>query len=1006
MGANYQPSRSQTMYSDLHGSNVDQEPPMWLQNGAHAFDIPANAEGHTGGCLPYYADPQMYGPALSGINPQQLVNQGETQQRSANTRCEETYFGETSNHMLNGFTTHNSRLEDLPSMRGGYVKEGPSSSMSPRSTIYDPHDVRHGYLDDGSENTEPYNKLLHKCLMDAPNHELQLKDIYDWFRQNTGKGHTPTEKGWQNSIRHNLSMNPAFQKGSRVDPDNPAKNIWSLTSTAIGGQIEPTTRFRNQNKPASQLLRSTRPYRPAALARQISGAKGGRAARRSQRQRGEDPPTGSETNYGDSWYPAPNDEHLVSNRSTPAWSPSPAPLWDPADTQTMLDDQTPSLFTQQQPYYALPSEDNAADGIVSPSLSHYISGYDDRNTFTETNDRSNADALTAYLQNADDTYNTFDPNLDAFDTNQPLASTSPSPQTSLGQPPSLVLDSKSEPDSRIRAMWSSWSHIKNAQLLPLVLVRHDIREDAYTVEISDGANLWLESLNREAIVDRAHALSCSIDPSESDSQLKILLEKIGAGLAGARQVQTSSTHDDPPRTVRIEVKSTLPRPLAPLRWPLNLTLQDPACFREALFLPLLESHIGQQNRYEELIKVIQEKDTAAGKILDKIESKDLDLAMFLPPPAAKRAGRGGSKKAELMKHIKGLQPFDKHNWWDTHQSTPTSANDDGQSKSGTTFNLNRGSHAEALASAIARSRDAKPPTIVSRSDYSRKIENGSTKAGESGTKDRSETNSDESSRQATPNRLRNSPTTPTRTGHPTKQRHVFGHSPTVAEDESTTEEEESPEDCAPETSSTHIGTRREKAGRIGASRSPGASTPAEEVSNVSPPPTTTPKKKLGTIGGNKSPAAPPITQLPISTPKKKLGVIGGKPDPPPPPSPTPTKDPTPTSSPTGPPTRKRLGVIGGPKTQNPNRTTTTEPDRPPEHPAIKSEHEDILVPETQMQPQPGHTDGAETSAQASTEQMREARETSVERAARKREELKRQLGAQAGGNAGKKKRRF
>lgn len=69
---------------------------------------------------------------------------------------------------------------------------------------------------------EPYNKLLHRCLMQAPNHELQLKQIYDWFRKNTNKKHVPNAKGWQNSIRHNLSMNDAsLSRPSIVTQANP-----------------------------------------------------------------------------------------------------------------------------------------------------------------------------------------------------------------------------------------------------------------------------------------------------------------------------------------------------------------------------------------------------------------------------------------------------------------------------------------------------------------------------------------------------------------------------------------------------------------------------------------------------------------------------------------------------------------------------------------------------------------------------------------------------------------
>jgi hypothetical protein len=53
---------------------------------------------------------------------------------------------------------------------------------------------------------EPYAKLIYRALKSAPNHAMVLQEIYQWFRENTGKG-SADSKGWMNSIRHNLSMN-------------------------------------------------------------------------------------------------------------------------------------------------------------------------------------------------------------------------------------------------------------------------------------------------------------------------------------------------------------------------------------------------------------------------------------------------------------------------------------------------------------------------------------------------------------------------------------------------------------------------------------------------------------------------------------------------------------------------------------------------------------------------------------------------------------------------------
>jgi hypothetical protein len=58
-----------------------------------------------------------------------------------------------------------------------------------------------------NEKHEPYAKTLFRCLKEAPNNTMVLRDIYDWFKVNTSRGKDAHEKGWQNSIRHNLSMN-------------------------------------------------------------------------------------------------------------------------------------------------------------------------------------------------------------------------------------------------------------------------------------------------------------------------------------------------------------------------------------------------------------------------------------------------------------------------------------------------------------------------------------------------------------------------------------------------------------------------------------------------------------------------------------------------------------------------------------------------------------------------------------------------------------------------------
>ena len=54
---------------------------------------------------------------------------------------------------------------------------------------------------------EPYAQLIYKALLQAPHRRMVLQDIYEWFKRYTTKPQESGSNGWQNSIRHNLSMN-------------------------------------------------------------------------------------------------------------------------------------------------------------------------------------------------------------------------------------------------------------------------------------------------------------------------------------------------------------------------------------------------------------------------------------------------------------------------------------------------------------------------------------------------------------------------------------------------------------------------------------------------------------------------------------------------------------------------------------------------------------------------------------------------------------------------------
>lgn len=73
-------------------------------------------------------------------------------------------------------------------------------------------------VEGSSKGEEPYAQLIYRAFLSTPRRAMTLQEIYQWFRENTEKGKDES-KGWQNSIRHNLSMNMVgFSPGHKSKP--------------------------------------------------------------------------------------------------------------------------------------------------------------------------------------------------------------------------------------------------------------------------------------------------------------------------------------------------------------------------------------------------------------------------------------------------------------------------------------------------------------------------------------------------------------------------------------------------------------------------------------------------------------------------------------------------------------------------------------------------------------------------------------------------------------------
>ncbi|KAK3676664.1 hypothetical protein LTR78_003439 [Recurvomyces mirabilis] len=588
---------------------------------------------------------------------------------------------------------------------------------------------------------------------------------------------------------------------------------------------------------------------------------------------------------------------------------------------------------------------------------------------------------------------------------------------------------------------ASWKSIRLPQdNLPHLLVKARLDPTGYTIHLTDLSRIWSETLTKREVERRAIKEDCSIDPGEDDQQYSILLDKLRSTLTQQDNTTLTLKPAQQADGLLLDLSAPLPHPLQPLKWTIHLTLQPQPQIATQLIHPLILLSQTQHSQTHHLIHhELSEKDRIIAKLTDRLETSGNDLTTVFPGVSHVKLSRRKTQREQLARYVRGLGDFDEGLW---RQQVKDAHREDGagsvglEAMEGVLSELpeavteGEAEYAQEWWKTLDESRISQKSNSHPAGTTNGPAKQGSarpTPAPPADTDHEIPTTNDDSfdadfQRQGTPPHLRQSNHRPSPAiTNPTSLKSPLPAPPPVAvqpDDESTEDESDldAPIKKARPGQASHssMPTRRRS---VNPDVPLAESSASERQKHSSPPPVSPPQQapqprgKLGAIGGKlnapATPSPPPEAEQELESmevdpgpapgkPRTKLGTIGGrsKTSTTPPPG-----EPVTISTTASPAKRHGLGTIGGKKAGKLTTASATDTNQP-----------------RQVSERPSAA--ASASATTATERKSRAperneiarkptlpRETSQERADRKRNELKRQLDEKAKVPV-KKKRKF
>ncbi|OAA31982.1 DNA double-strand break repair and VJ recombination XRCC4 [Moelleriella libera RCEF 2490] len=201
--------------------------------------------------------------------------------------------------------------------------------------------------------------------------------------------------------------------------------------------------------------------------------------------------------------------------------------------------------------------------------------------------------------------------------------------------------------------------------VPVLLAAVETGPSSYTVRVSDLANVWSESLDRKAICLRGWSENTCIDPSDTPENMAKLLSCLRAALDTCQPDHNTTRITLSPAVPAnagedgITIEMTCPLPgIGSLKWPIHLAKQQSSALASTLIFPLIQAQSDKSREIQSLIQTVRSKDAILTRLINGLEKSGTGLEHVF----TSLSGRKKVTRSDAEDKVERLAPFNERDW--------------------------------------------------------------------------------------------------------------------------------------------------------------------------------------------------------------------------------------------------------------------------------------------------------------------------------------------------------